>query len=98
MDSTKQSKSPALDTKLLLEGFRDKDAILALKREIHAIAKDLPKPLYMMEVCGGHTHTLMRYGLNQLLPESIQCIHGWLPCMHNAKKSHQPSLHHCYAK
>ena len=65
-----------LNTKLLLEGFRDNNAILALKRELHEIAKDLQEPLYMMEVCGGHTHTLMRYGLSHLLPESIQCIHG----------------------
>jgi hydrogenase expression/formation protein HypD len=29
-----------------------------------------------MEVCGGHTHTIMKYGLQQLLPENISFIHG----------------------
>lgn len=29
-----------------------------------------------MEVCGGHTHTIMKYGLLQLLPENIHFIHG----------------------
>ena len=29
-----------------------------------------------MEVCGGHTHTIMKYGLPQLLPANIKFIHG----------------------
>ena len=29
-----------------------------------------------MEVCGGHTHTIMKYGLPQLMPESINFVHG----------------------
>ena len=29
-----------------------------------------------MEVCGGHTHTLMKYGLTKLLPPNIEFIHG----------------------
>jgi len=29
-----------------------------------------------MEICGGHTHTIMKYGLKQLLPQNISFIHG----------------------
>ncbi|HID68511.1 MAG TPA: hydrogenase formation protein HypD, partial [Roseibacterium sp.] len=34
------------------------------------------KPLYFMEVCGGHTHSIFRYGLENLLPDTIDLIHG----------------------
>ncbi|OBV29645.1 hydrogenase formation protein HypD [Helicobacter sp. CLO-3] len=61
---------------MLLEGFRDKDAILALAKQIEITAQKLETPIKMMEVCGGHTHTLMRYGLTHLLPPNIECIHG----------------------
>ncbi|MGB2130274.1 MAG: hydrogenase formation protein HypD, partial [Marinobacterium sp.] len=30
----------------------------------------------VMEVCGGHTHTIFRYGLDQLLPDRLELIHG----------------------
>ena len=30
----------------------------------------------IMEVCGGHTHTIFKYGLEQLLPKEIELIHG----------------------
>ncbi len=29
-----------------------------------------------MEVCGGHTHAIFKFGLDQLLPENIEFIHG----------------------
>ena len=60
----------------LIHAFRDKDTILALNKQIHAKAKHLKTPLCVMEVCGGHTHTLMRYGLTALLPDNIECVHG----------------------
>nr|WP_041913345.1 hydrogenase formation protein HypD [Helicobacter mustelae] len=60
----------------LLQSFRDKDVILALAQKIKKQAKGLKKELYMMEVCGGHTHTLMKYGLTTLLPPNLHCIHG----------------------
>ncbi|MBA4501786.1 hydrogenase formation protein HypD [Marinobacterium marinum] len=34
------------------------------------------RPVRIMEVCGGHTHTIFRYGLEALLPEGIELIHG----------------------
>ena len=33
-------------------------------------------PLKLMEVCGGHTHTIFKYGIEDLLPPNIQMIHG----------------------
>src|SRR5215510_750879 len=33
-------------------------------------------PLNLMEVCGGHTHTIFKYGVEDLLPPNIQMIHG----------------------
>ncbi len=68
--------SQQINTHLLLEGFRQKDAIIALSRQIASLAKDLKNPLKIMEVCGGHTHTLMRYGLLSLLPKNVEFIHG----------------------
>nr|QGT49937.1 hydrogenase expression/formation protein [uncultured Helicobacter sp.] len=60
----------------LIDSFRDKDVILALKNRIESLATNLKNPLYVMEVCGGHTHTIMRYGLQHLMPENIIFIHG----------------------
>jgi hydrogenase expression/formation protein HypD len=34
------------------------------------------RPLYIMEVCGGHTHAIFRYGLETMLPDEIELIHG----------------------
>lgn len=61
---------------LFIDSFRDKDVILALSRRISCEAKKLPYKLRVMEVCGGHTHTLMRYGLGQLLPKNVEFVHG----------------------
>lgn len=59
-----------------VDEFRDpkaaKDLIAAIKED----AAKLDKPINLMEVCGGHTHTIYRYGLENLLPENINLIHG----------------------
>ena len=60
----------------LFQGFRQPEVIRALAAKITELAKDLPEPLRVMEVCGGHTHTIMKYGLHQLLPASIEFVHG----------------------
>jgi len=66
----------SLQLKELYDGFRDPETIRALARTITEEAASLKEPLKIMEVCGGHTHTIMRYGLKQLLPENIDFIHG----------------------
>jgi hydrogenase expression/formation protein HypD len=65
-----------LQLKDLYDGFRNSKVIKSFAKQIQTEAKKLNKPLNIMEVCGGHTHTIMKYGLNQLMPENIQFIHG----------------------
>ena len=59
-----------------IQTYRDRDSILALAHTLRSLASKLPAPLKIMEVCGGHTHTLMKYGLSKLLPPNIEFIHG----------------------
>jgi len=65
-----------LQLKDLYDGFRNPDVIKALAHSITKEATRLKEPLHIMEVCGGHTHTIMKYGLKQLLPKNIDFIHG----------------------
>ena len=65
-----------LELKNLYDNFRDGKTIKAYSKIINENAKKLKKPINIMEVCGGHTHTIMKYGLPQLLPENINFIHG----------------------
>lgn len=66
----------SLKLKDLYDGFRDPDTITMLARQISQEALKLSEPLRIMEVCGGHTHTIMKYALAQLLPDNISFIHG----------------------
>jgi hydrogenase expression/formation protein HypD len=65
-----------LKLKNLYDNFRDGETIKAYAKIIAQDAKKLKKPINIMEVCGGHTHTIMKFGLPQLLPENINFIHG----------------------
>ena len=65
-----------LQLKDLYEGFRNPDVIRGLAKLIQEEAKELPRPINIMEVCGGHTHSIMKYGLPQLMPQNIKFIHG----------------------
>jgi len=65
-----------LELKNLYDNFRDSETIKAYAKIIAQDAKKLEKPINIMEVCGGHTHTIMKYGLPQLLPKNINFIHG----------------------
>ncbi len=46
------------------------------RRLAEQIAHLTARPLKIMEVCGGHTHTIFKYGIEDLLPENITMIHG----------------------
>ncbi|GAA0685006.1 hydrogenase formation protein HypD [Marinobacterium maritimum] len=59
-------RDPALARQLL-----DRIASLMNSPALHTRA-----PIRIMEVCGGHTHSIFRYGLEALLPEGIELIHG----------------------
>ena len=66
----------SLELKDLYDGFRDPGVIKSFKKLIALEATKLSRPINIMEVCGGHTHTIMKYGLTQLLPNNINFIHG----------------------
>ncbi len=65
-----------LELKNLYDDFRDAETIKAYAKIIKEDALKLPHAINIMEVCGGHTHTIMKYGILQLLPSSIKFIHG----------------------
>jgi hydrogenase expression/formation protein HypD len=52
-----------------------RDARIA-RRLAAEIAERTAKPWVLMEICGGQTHTIMRYGLDELLPRKIELVHG----------------------
>lgn len=56
-----------------LDEFHDPDLARRLLDEIHAT---VTQPWAMMEVCGGQTHTIIRNGIDQLLPDGVEMIHG----------------------
>lgn len=56
-----------------LEEFRDPAVARRLLDEIHRITT---RPWAIMEVCGGQTHSIIRNGIDQLLPAPIELIHG----------------------
>jgi hydrogenase expression/formation protein HypD len=43
---------------------------------INEIARTIHHPWVIMEICGGQTHSIMKYGLDQLLPEGLELVHG----------------------
>jgi hydrogenase expression/formation protein HypD len=57
-----------------VDEFRDPVAARALVAEASALAAD--EHVKFMEVCGGHTHTIYRFGIEHLLPENIELVHG----------------------
>lgn len=59
-----------------VDEYRDPVAAKKLLETISALAAKLEKPLAFMEVCGGHTHTIYRHGLEHLLPKNVELIHG----------------------
>ncbi|MCK4875177.1 MAG: hydrogenase formation protein HypD, partial [Sulfurimonas sp.] len=68
--------SKTLQLKELYTGFRSAEVIKLYSKLIAKEANKLGRDVSIMEVCGGHTHTIMKYGLNQLLPKKIDLVHG----------------------
>lgn len=56
-----------------LDEFSDPALARRLIDQIHAVTT---RPWAMMEVCGGQTHSIIRHGIDQLLPEGVEMIHG----------------------
>jgi hydrogenase expression/formation protein HypD len=56
-----------------VDEYRDADAVRGLAR---ALAEITTRPWTLMEVCGGQTHTIVRFGLDSLLPSGVSLVHG----------------------
>ena len=56
-----------------LTEFRNGEIAQRMAREIHQVAT---RPWKIMEVCGGQTHSIIRNGIDQMLPAGIEMIHG----------------------
>jgi hydrogenase expression/formation protein HypD len=56
-----------------VDGYRDEAAARKLFEAIH---RRVTRPWTLMEVCGGQTHTLVKFGIDEMLPEQITLVHG----------------------
>lgn len=56
-----------------VDEYRDQHLAESLLREIRRVQTG---PWVIMEVCGGQTHSIVRYGIDQLLPAGIELVHG----------------------
>ncbi len=63
-----------------IDEFRDPVAANNLLRAISAVVDRIgataDNPVSIMEICGGHTHAIFRYGLDKLTPPGLEFIHG----------------------
>lgn len=53
--------------------YRDADLVKGVLDEIR---RTVTQPWVVMEICGGQTHSIVRYGIDQLLPSEIELVHG----------------------
>jgi hydrogenase expression/formation protein HypD len=56
-----------------LDEYRDGATVAKLVRAIEA---RVTRPWTIMEVCGGQTHTIVKYGIDEVLPSAIELVHG----------------------
>jgi hydrogenase expression/formation protein HypD len=56
-----------------LTEFRNGEIAQRMAREIHQVTT---RPWKIMEVCGGQTHSIIKNGIDQMLPETIEMVHG----------------------
>ena len=56
-----------------LDEYRDRKIAEKLVSEIK---RTMTRPWTIMEICGGQTHSIVKYGLDQLLPEGVELVHG----------------------
>src|ERR1700690_2910548 len=56
-----------------LDEYRD---AAAAARLAEAITRLVTRPWTIMEVCGGQTHTIVKYGIDRMLPQEVELVHG----------------------
>src|SRR5438876_4085203 len=57
-----------------VDEYRDPELAKRISAEIAKLSAG--QPLKLMEVCGGHTHTIYKHGIEDVLPRNIDLIHG----------------------
>ena len=74
-DTRNQDRSPKAQNPLMrfLTEYRDPEQV---RRLADAIRAATTRPWSIMEICGGQTHAIIRFGLDELLPREITLIHG----------------------
>ncbi len=56
-----------------VDEYRDGEAARGFARALHKITT---RPWTLMEVCGGQTHTIVKFGIDELLPQQVTLVHG----------------------
>jgi hydrogenase expression/formation protein HypD len=56
-----------------VDEYRDPGVAAAL---VERIAATVTRPWVLMEVCGGQTHSIVRYGIDRMLPDGVELVHG----------------------
>ncbi len=56
-----------------IDEYRDEAVAAKLVSELRRV---VTKPWVLMEVCGGQTHTIVKYGIDRLLPDEVELVHG----------------------
>jgi hydrogenase expression/formation protein HypD len=56
-----------------LDEYRNSEIAAGLTRRIAAV---VTRPWVLMEVCGGQTHSIVRYGIDRMVPPAIELVHG----------------------
>ena len=56
-----------------LSEYREQKAAEQLAQAIH---RQVTRPWTLMEICGGQTHAIVKFGLDELLPDEIELVHG----------------------
>jgi hydrogenase expression/formation protein HypD len=59
-----------------LKAFRDSEKLKGLEYSIKKFVEKIGRTINIMEFCGGHTHTIIKYGIDKLLEGYIRFIHG----------------------
>jgi hydrogenase expression/formation protein HypD len=63
-----------------VDEYRDRAKAQILVKEIDRLAAGIEiaerRPIQIMEVCGGHTHSIFRYGIEGMLPKTVELVHG----------------------
>jgi len=70
------SLSPTLSSRFAMkyiDEYRDETTAL---RYVEAIRRTVTRPWTLMEICGGQTHTILKFGLDRMLPADVTLVHG----------------------